>query len=162
MLLSLTALSSVCRELRLQNMTIVFTNGCFDILHAGHVSYLTQASQLGDILVVGVNSDSSVRRLKGPTRPVNSVWDRITVLNSLRAVDYTCIFDADTPLELIQSVVPHILVKGGDYEKNNVVGADFVEHQGGKVVLLPYLEGKSTSNIIQSIFQQTENPSKNG
>jgi len=133
---------------------IVFTNGCFDILHAGHVRYLNQAKALGDRLVVGLNSDSSVTRLKGAKRPINSLEDRAAVLSGLACVDWVVPFgdqplEKDTPLQLIQKVCPDILVKGGDYAIDNIVGADFVIAQGGEVKTLPFVEGKSTTNIIQ-------------
>lgn len=131
--------------------TVVFTNGCFDILHAGHVQYLKTARELGDELIVGLNSDDSVRRLKGEGRPVNCQEDRAEILRSLSFVDRVEIFDEDTPLELIKKVKPDVLVKGGDYTANEVVGRDVVEANGGKVVILPFLDGKSTTSIIDKI-----------
>lgn len=131
--------------------TVVFTNGCFDILHAGHVQYLKAARELGDKLIVGLNSDESVRRIKGEGRPVNSQEDRAEILRSLSFVDRVEIFDEDTPLELIKKVKPDILVKGGDYSADEVVGKDEVEANGGKVVILPFLEGKSTTSVIDKI-----------
>lgn len=128
--------------------TVVFTNGVFDILHAGHVTYLQEARALGDVLIVGMNSDASVRRLKGPSRPVNPEADRATVLAALRCVDHVLIFEDDTPLACIEAILPNVLVKGGDYTRDTVVGADAVESNGGKVVLIPLLEGRSTTNII--------------
>ena len=130
---------------------IVFTNGCFDILHVGHKRYLEQASSLGDVFVIGVNSDASVRRLKGPERPVNPEQDRMEILSALGFVDYVVLFDEDTPYELIKIVQPDILVKGGDYKPEEVVGKDIVEARGGKLVLIPFVEGKSTTNIIKKI-----------
>ncbi len=130
---------------------IVFTNGCFDILHVGHKRYLEQASTLGDIFVIGVNSDASVKRLKGPTRPVNLEQDRMEILSALGFVDYVVLFDEDTPYELIKTIQPDILVKGGDYTIENVVGRDIVEARGGRVELIQFVEGKSTSNIINKI-----------
>ena len=130
---------------------IVFTNGCFDILHAGHISYLRQARELGDILIIGLNSDASVRRLKGHSRPVNGQWDRAAVLAGLEFVDYIVIFDEDTPLELIREVNPNILVKGADYTNKTVVGKEYVEARGGQVILLDFLEGRSTTRIIDEI-----------
>lgn len=130
---------------------IVFTNGCFDILHVGHKRYLEQASSLGDVFVIGVNSDASVRRLKGPERPVNPEQDRMEILSALGFVDYVILFDEDTPYELIKKVQPDILVKGGDYKPEEVVGKDIVEARGGKLVLIPFVEGKSTTNIIKKI-----------
>lgn len=133
---------------------IVFTNGCFDILHVGHKRYLQQAATLGDILVVGVNSDASVRRLKGPTRPVNNEQDRAEMLSALGFIDYVVIFDEDTPYELIKKIQPDVLVKGGDYKPEEVVGKDIVEARGGQLELISFVEGKSTTNIIKKINQQ--------
>lgn len=133
---------------------IVFTNGCFDILHVGHKRYLQQAATLGDILVVGVNSDASVRRLKGPTRPVNNEQDRAEMLSALGFIDYVVIFDEDTPYELIKKIQPDVLVKGGDYKPEEVVGKDIVEARGGRLELISFVEGKSTTNIIKKINQQ--------
>lgn len=130
---------------------IVFTNGCFDILHVGHKRYLEQASSLGDVFVIGVNSDASVRRLKGPCRPVNSEQDRMEILSALGFVDYVVLFDEDTPYELIKKVQPDVLVKGGDYTADQVVGKDIVEARGGRVELIQFVEGKSTTNIINKI-----------
>ena len=133
---------------------IVFTNGCFDILHVGHKRYLQQAATLGDILVVGVNSDASVRRLKGPTRPVNNEQDRAEMLSALGFIDYVVIFDEDTPYELIKKIQPDVLVKGGDYKPEEVVGRDIVEARGGRLELISFVEGKSTTNIIKKINQK--------
>lgn len=133
------------------NKKVVFTNGCFDILHVGHIRYLEEASKLGDVLVVGLNSDESVRRLKGPDRPINTERERGEVLCALRSVDYVIVFEEDTPYELIRSFEPDVLVKGGDYAIDQIVGRDIVENKGGKVVVLPFVEGKSTTNIITKI-----------
>lgn len=140
-------------ELRFNNSNkkIVFTNGCFDIIHVGHIRYLQEASKLGDILVVGLNSDASVKRLKGPERPVNSEMDRVEMLCSLGFISYVTIFEEDTPLELIEKIQPDVLVKGGDYADEYVVGRNEVEARGGKLVLIPFVEGKSTTNIINKI-----------
>ena len=134
-----------------KNKKIVFTNGCFDILHIGHVKYLKEASQLGDILIIGLNSDDSVKRLKGPERPINYEIDRAELLAALDFVDYIVIFEEDTPYELIKRIQPDILVKGGDYCYDNVVGTDIVEKRGGKLVLIPFVEGQSTTNIIKKL-----------
>lgn len=132
---------------------VVFTNGCFDILHAGHTMYLQKAAEYGDILIVGVNSDSSVQRLKGAERPVNTAEDRTAVLAALECVSYVVIFDEDTPENLIHTVKPDVLVKGGDYKDKAVAGADFVEENGGKVVLIPMLDGRATTNVIHKVRQ---------
>lgn len=130
---------------------IVFTNGCFDILHVGHIRYLRQAAAQGDMLVVGLNSDASVKRLKGEGRPVNSEDDRAELLASLPFVDYIVIFEEDTPYELIKQIQPDVLVKGGDYIPEDVVGRDIVEGRGGKLVLIDFVEGRSTTGIIRRI-----------
>lgn len=130
---------------------IVFTNGCFDILHRGHVTYLTEARKLGDLLVLGVNSDASVKRLKGPERPINNEADRSYVLSQLKAVDFTEVFTEDTPLNLILKVKPHILVKGGDWKIDQIVGAKEVIANGGEVFSLNFVDGYSTTSIIHKI-----------
>ena len=130
---------------------IVFTNGCFDILHRGHAVYLAQARSLGDALVVGLNTDASVRRLKGPERPLNAQADRAFLLASLACVDAVILFDDDTPERLIHQVVPDVLVKGGDYTIDKIVGADFVMQNGGLVTTIPFVDGYSTTNIIQKM-----------
>lgn len=131
---------------------IVFTNGCFDILHAGHVFYLKKAKELGDILVVGVNSDLSVKRLKGEERPINPLAERMFILSALEVVDYVISFNEDTPEELIAEIIPDVLVKGGDYQVDNIVGADIVLEHGGEVHVQPYIEGKSTTAILKKIL----------
>ena len=131
--------------------TVVMTNGCFDILHAGHVAYLEEAKGLGDRLIVAVNDDDSVTRLKGEGRPVNPLSDRMAVLAGLAAVDWVVPFSEDTPAELIGSTGPDILVKGGDYRPEDIAGGDSVIARGGTVQVLPYSEGRSTSRIIDSI-----------
>ncbi|MDP8230140.1 MAG: D-glycero-beta-D-manno-heptose 1-phosphate adenylyltransferase [Candidatus Gorgyraea atricola] len=130
---------------------IVFTNGCFDILHVGHVAYLQKARSLGDILVVGLNSDSSVRKLKGRKRPVNAQKNRAKVLSALACVDFIVIFNSLTPLNLIKAIKPKILVKGGDWKAKDIVGGDFVQSLGGLVKSLPYIKGFSTRKLIKKI-----------
>ena len=127
---------------------VVFTNGCFELLHPGHVEYLTQARALGDVLVVGLNSDASVRRLKGAGRPLVDEADRAAVLAGLRSVDAVTLFDEDTPLELISALLPDVLVKGGDYDLDEIVGREAVERAGGEVRVLPFVEGYSTTEIM--------------
>jgi D-beta-D-heptose 7-phosphate kinase/D-beta-D-heptose 1-phosphate adenosyltransferase len=136
---------------RFKSKTVAFTNGCFDILHAGHIASLSQASAEASYLIVGVNSDASTKRLKGEGRPVNSQESRALLLASLIMVDAVVIFDEDTPLELIKSIMPDVLVKGGDYTWDQIVGAKEVTENGGKVVINPIVEGFSTSNIIAQI-----------
>lgn len=130
---------------------LVFTNGCFDILHLGHVDYLARARQLGDLLVVGVNSDASVRRLKGARRPVNGENERAGVLGALACVDHVVVFEEDTPYRLIELIQPDVLVKGGDWPVHKIVGRDIVEARGGKVLSLPVLPGYSTTGTIERI-----------
>jgi D-beta-D-heptose 7-phosphate kinase/D-beta-D-heptose 1-phosphate adenosyltransferase len=129
----------------------VFTNGCFDILHVGHIRYLREARLLGDALVVGINTDASVRRLKGPSRPLVNQRERAEVLSALAAVDHVVFFGEDTPLTLIRAIRPYFLVKGGDWEKTAIVGWDFVESYGGKVRSLKFVEGRSTTRLAEKI-----------
>ena len=149
--LALEHLQAQLAKHREQGHSIVFTNGCFDVLHSGHVQYLAFCKAQGDIVVVGLNSDSSVKRIKGPTRPVNEEQDRAVVLAALASVDFVTVFDEPDPLKLIQAVEPDCLIKGEDWQDKGVVGADFVEGRGGKVVLAPLVEGKSSTNIINKL-----------
>ena len=135
--------------LRAAGARVVFTNGCFDILHAGHVRYLAAARALGDVLILGLNSDASVRRLKGETRPVNSAEDRAEVVGALASVDYVVIFGEDTAEELIARVRPAVYAKGGDYTRETLPEARIVESYGGEVAFIPLVEGKSTTGIIE-------------
>ncbi|KZK75314.1 MAG: D-beta-D-heptose 1-phosphate adenosyltransferase [Pelodictyon luteolum] len=139
------------KEWQREGLRVVFTNGCFDILHAGHVGYLTESRRLGDRLIIGLNSDASVQRIKGPLRPVCSEEDRAAVLSALRAVDAVTLFDEDTPEELIGLLLPDILVKGADWAVENIAGAKAVLAQGGSVLNVPLLEGRSTTGIIERI-----------
>jgi rfaE bifunctional protein nucleotidyltransferase chain/domain len=146
----------VRRYARPRSTRVVFTNGCFDLLHRGHVEYLIAARSLGDALVVGVNTDDSVRRLKGGDRPITVQGDRAYVLGALEAVDVVTLFDEDTPRALIASFLPDILVKGGDYRASDVVGREEVERAGGSVVILPFLAGHSTTGLIERIRDGAE------
>ena len=137
-----------------QGKKVVFTNGCFDVLHLGHVTYLAEARNLGDLLVVGLNSDASVRRLKGPSRPINDEHARAMVLAALQFVDFIILFEEDTPLNLIQAVCPDVLVKGGDYTLDTIVGAPFVLKHGGTVTTIPLVEGFSTTATVQRLNDQ--------
>lgn len=137
---------------RRENKKIVFTNGCFDLIHLGHLTYLEKAKELGDILVLGLNSDASVRKLKGDKRPLFPENERAEILINLRPVDYVVLFDEETPLEIIKKVRPNILVKGGDYGLDEIVGRDFVNGNGGDTVTIPFIDGKSTTNIINKIL----------
>ena len=134
---------------RFLNNKIVFTNGCFDILHRGHIAYLSEARDRGDVLIIGLNSDASVQRIKGDGRPVQDEMSRALILASLRFVDAVVLFDEDTPYELIKLVKPDVLVKGGDYTEETIVGAGFVKENGGEVVTIPLVEGYSTTEIIK-------------
>lgn len=149
-------LSKECLEFleKVKGKKLVFTNGCFDILHRGHVSYLNSAREQGDFLIVGLNSDSSVKRLKGEKRPINDEDDRKFVLENLKAVDFVEIFEEDTPLELIKAVCPNVLVKGGDWKPDQIVGSDFVMENGGEVKSLMFIDGKSTTGTIEKILNQ--------
>ncbi|HKL38996.1 MAG TPA: D-glycero-beta-D-manno-heptose 1-phosphate adenylyltransferase [Bacteroidales bacterium] len=138
---------------RLKDQKIVFTNGCFDILHRGHVEYLAKAASLGDILFVGINSDQSVRKLKGDERPVQDEYSRALLTASMRFVTAVMLFDEDTPYRLIERIQPDVLVKGGDYQEKDIVGADLVRNKGGKVVPVDYTDGYSSSKIIEKIQQ---------
>jgi len=144
-------LKSIVGRLKNAGRKIGFTNGCFDILHAGHVLYLAKARQLVDVLIVGLNSDSSIKQIKGPNRPINNQNDRAIVLAALESVDYIAIFDEPTPIRLIKTITPDILFKGADWKGKTVVGADFVIENGGKVEFIDYLEGRSTTNMIERI-----------
>lgn len=137
--------------LKKKGKRIVFTNGCFDVLHLGHAQYLEQAKRLGDVLVVAVNSDASVRRIKGPSRPVMGQAERAGLVAALGSVDYVVIFGRDTPLSTIKALCPDVLVKGADWKKNDIVGADIVRGHGGKVATIRLLKGHSTTNIIKKI-----------
>ena len=137
------------RTLELLNKDkIVFTNGCFDILHPGHIHILDQAKSYGDILIVGLNSDNSIKRLKGPSRPKVSQEDRLKILSSIKFVDYVVLFEEETPLKLIEKIKPNFLVKGGDYILEDIIGREFVENNGGQVKIIKLLEGHSSSSLI--------------
>jgi D-beta-D-heptose 7-phosphate kinase / D-beta-D-heptose 1-phosphate adenosyltransferase len=136
---------------RKEERRIVFTNGCFDLLHRGHINYLNQAKSFGDILIIGLNSDQSVSRLKGPNRPINSLEDRAQILAALSCVDHIIPFDGDTPHDLIRVIKPEVYVKGGDYTLENLPEAALVNELGGKVEILPYLDDHSTTGIIERI-----------
>ena len=134
-----------------QDLKIVFTNGCFDILHVGHVNYLNEAKKLGDFLIVGVNSDESIKRLKGHDRPINCLEDRMYILNNLKCVDLVVSFDEDDPRELIKIIKPHYHVKGSDYKNKPLIEREIVENFGGRIVFVDLVEGKSTTKTIKKI-----------
>jgi D-beta-D-heptose 7-phosphate kinase/D-beta-D-heptose 1-phosphate adenosyltransferase len=149
-------LLKIIKDLKAKRKRIVFTNGCFDLLHIGHVRYLEEAKALGDVLVVGVNSDTSVRKLKGPKRPILPEEERTEVLSGLGCVDYVTLFDEIDPLKLITSLHPDVLVKGGDWTKDQIVGREEVERSGGEVFVIPFVKGASTSNLIETILKRYE------
>lgn len=150
----IVTLTELMQKLRhREGETIVFTNGCFDIIHRGHVDYLSRARDLGTKLVLGLNSDASVRRLKGESRPIVDQQSRAFVLAGFQFIDYVVIFEEDTPFNLISTILPDILVKGGDYKIENIVGHDIVEAHGGKVMTIPFVEGFSTTNIVNKMQQ---------
>jgi D-beta-D-heptose 7-phosphate kinase / D-beta-D-heptose 1-phosphate adenosyltransferase len=149
--LSRTELAARAASWRIAGKRIVFTNGCYDLLHAGHLSLLHSAARLGDVLVLAINSDASVRRLKGPERPLVPQAERAALLAALACVDAVTVFDEDTPLETIEAVRPHVLVKGADYKPEQVVGREVVEANGGRVAIVPLLAQKSTSALVDRI-----------
>ena len=147
-------LEKILEDLKGKGKKVVFTNGCFDILHIGHVRCLEEAKKLGDILVVGLNSDRSVRSIKGPSRPLTPEAERAEVLSALACVDYVVIFDEPDPLKLVSSLGPHILAKGGDWTREETIGREVVEKAGGRVVIIPQVRGVSTSGIIERIVKR--------
>jgi D-beta-D-heptose 7-phosphate kinase/D-beta-D-heptose 1-phosphate adenosyltransferase len=151
-IVDLDKLIEIRRRAKLQHQKVVFTNGCFDILHRGHVEYLKKAKSFGDLLIVGLNSDSSVEKLKGKGRPIVPQEDRAEILISLCMVDYVCIFEEETPQKLIGALIPDVLVKGGDYKKEQIVGKEVVESHGGKVLTVKEIKGKSTKSMIAGII----------
>ncbi len=147
--LNLTEADQIIQNYKKEKKKIVFTNGCFDLLHIGHVRYLEQAKSRGDVLIVGINADVSVQKLKGPQRPIQNENDRAEILASLKSVDHTVLFSEDTPIELIKKLKPDVLVKGGDWKVQQIVGWDFVQSYGGQVESLQFIEGRSTTQIIE-------------
>ena len=148
---NLSALARIVGNIKKRGQKVVFTNGCFDILHAGHVEYLSKARKMGDILVIGLNSDSSVKKLKGDNRPINNELDRARVLSALYFIDYVTIFNEKTPESLIKKLKPDYLVKGGDWNEEEIAGAGFVKSYGGKVRIVPFVDGYSTTSILKKI-----------
>lgn len=142
------------KNFRIENKKVVFTNGCFDILHAGHVDYLVKAKASGDILVVALNSDKSVKSIKGDKRPIVNENERAFIIANLKPVDYVTFFDEDTPEVIIKELVPDILVKGADWDINKIVGKDTVENNGGKVITIEFINFQSTSNIIETVLER--------
>lgn len=152
---NITTLEAIA-NLKARGRKVVFTNGCFDLLHLGHLRYLTEARNLGDVLVVGLNSDSSVKGLKGDSRPILPEDERKEMLLGLKPVDFVCVFSEPTPLELIKKVNPDVLVKGGDYAVEQIVGHEYVQAQGGKVLSLSFVSGYSSSELISKILEQSK------
>jgi D-beta-D-heptose 7-phosphate kinase/D-beta-D-heptose 1-phosphate adenosyltransferase len=150
---SLPRLSKIIRKLKKEKKIIVFTNGCFDILHYGHVQYLQDARRKGDLLVVAVNSDVSIRRIKGALRPIVDEQDRIRAIAGLESVDYAVLFNEDTPLNLIRVLKPQVLVKGADWSVKNIIGQDIVRSYGGKVAIVKLIAGRSTTSLIKKIAE---------
>ena len=147
-------LKKICQSLKQDGKKIVFTNGCFDIVHAGHIDYLTKAKALGDVLVVGLNSDKSVRNIKGDKRPIIPEQERAMIISNLKPVDYVTLFDEPSPKELIELLIPDILVKGADWDIDKIVGREIVESSGGKVLTIDFVSDQSTSKIIQTIVRR--------
>ncbi len=154
-ILNASTIASFCESIRESGKKIVFTNGCFDLLHPGHLDYLAKAKKLGNVLMVGVNSDESIQRLKGKNRPINNLFFRLEMLSGLACVDYVVAFSEDTPEKLIHLIQPNYLVKGGDYTLQEIVGADYVLQQKGEVKIIPFLDGFSSSSIISKIQSLT-------
>jgi rfaE bifunctional protein nucleotidyltransferase chain/domain len=148
---SLAELIDLRRRWKKEGKNVVFTNGVFDILHRGHVEYLAASRSLGDALIVGINSDASVKKIKGPRRPVVGEKDRAFLVSQLKPVDAVCIFDQETPYDIISAVVPDILVKGADWKIDDVVGKDVVERAGGKVLTIPFVPDRSTTLVIERV-----------
>jgi len=148
---SLQQAQSTVKQWKSDGKRIVFSNGCFDLLHPGHIDYLDRAASLGDKLIIGLNDDASIRRLKGNGRPINPLQDRAIMLAALRAVALVVPFSEDTPLHLIAALLPDILVKGGDYQPDDIIGAAEVRQNGGEVIVMPFIDGYSSSGLIQRI-----------
>ena len=162
MLIPQEKIADLCDILRAGGQTIVFTNGCFDILHAGHVRYLAKAKSFGDVLVLGLNNDASVRENKGPTRPINSERDRAEVVGALKSVDVVVLFGERTAEEIIAKVRPDVYVKGGDYTLDTLPEAKIVQSYGGRVEFVDFVAGRSTTNVIEKIRQEALAERKNG
>lgn len=150
-IVSIQQLRDHLARIRSKKQRIVFTNGCFDLVHKGHIDYLAKAKDLGDILILGLNTDNSIQRIKGPTRPVQKQDARATIIAAFEFIDYVVLFDEDTPYELIKEVQPDVLVKGADYKPEDIVGYDIVMEKGGEIKTLEFLPGHSTSLIIEKI-----------
>jgi D-glycero-beta-D-manno-heptose 1-phosphate adenylyltransferase len=154
MICTLEELIKIRKRLKGEGKKVVFTNGCFDIIHAGHLDYLIKAKEMGDVLIIGLNSDISIKRNKGENRPIINEKERGFIISNLKPVDYVIYFDEDTPAELIENIIPDILVKGADWSIDNIVGRETVERNGGEVKTIKFVNNQSTSKIIQSILQK--------
>lgn len=148
---TLSEVAAIAAQARQKGQRVVFTNGCFDLLHRGHVHILREARASGDLLIVGINSDTSVRSIKGPLRPILPQTDRIELIAAMEMVDYVVLFDEPDPYRVIAAIKPNVLAKGGDWSAEKIVGADIVEQNGGRVAVIPYLPGFSTTEIIERI-----------
>jgi len=151
---SLKELKVIRRQLQAKNKKVVFTNGCFDLIHAGHIDYLTKAKKFGDVLIVGLNSDSSVKRIKGKKRPILKEAERTFIISSLKPVDYIIVFNEDTPERIIREIIPDVLVKGADWKLDDIVGKDIVIDGGGEVKTIKFINNQSTSKIIRMIVNR--------
>jgi rfaE bifunctional protein nucleotidyltransferase chain/domain len=151
---TLKEIKKISEKLKKENKIIVFTNGCFDIIHPGHIKLLKKAKSFGDVLIVGLNKDSSIKKLKGKTRPIINEKDRAEVLSSLSMVDYVVLFGEKTPIKLIKNILPNYIVKGGDYKEDEVVGKEIVEKYGGKVIIIPLYKNYSTTNLIKKVNEK--------
>ncbi len=147
-------IKAIRNKLMLEGKSVVFTNGCFDIIHAGHVDYLAKAKECGDVLILGLNSDTSVRSIKGEKRPIVPEEERAFILSNLKSVDYVTLFDEDTPFEIISAIIPDVLVKGADWPIDQIVGRDVVENNGGSVKTIKFVNQVSTTNIIKTILER--------
>ncbi len=154
MLVTLDEMIKIRKKLKENSKSVVFTNGCFDLIHAGHIDYLLKSKSLGDILIVGLNTDNSIKKIKGETRPIISQDQRAFVLSNIKPVDYVCFFDEETPERIISELIPDILVKGSDWPIDKIVGRQIVESNGGKVVTIDFVNNQSTSNIIKIILER--------
>ncbi len=147
-------IKKIRKQLKQQNKKVVFTNGCFDLIHSGHVDYLVKAKEMGDILILALNSDSSIRNIKGDKRPILKQDERAFIVSNLKPVDYVTFFEEDTPAEIINELIPDVLVKGADWEIDNIVGREIVETNGGEVKTIKFVNNQSTSNIIKIIKER--------
>ncbi|WP_421077483.1 D-glycero-beta-D-manno-heptose 1-phosphate adenylyltransferase [Methanothermococcus sp. Ax23] len=147
-------LKNIVNELKAQNLKIVFTNGCFDIIHKGHVEYLNHAKKFGDILIVGINSDESIKKIKGDKRPIIPLESRIYILDNLKSIDFVVPFDEETPINLIKIIKPDVHVKGGDYNEEDLPESKIIKECGGKVKIIPLVEGFSTTNVIEWVLEK--------